>query len=273
MFVRAWRKFTNGKHDHAFQRGWEKCGLFPLDLDIALAREGSVESGVWTNMGDETTPSVMEKVMFPLSAGKMYAPAVSLEMQEGEVSRREVEAPSGGDREHKQVVLRKFVVDVLTPLARTTTEQHKAVSAMKQAKKTNIIVNGVQFRKKGIPCTIGGCYWSADVACAAEIGEQLADKAEQVQAATDAAKKQLKEAKSFARQQSTAKVLVSLQNNEPSWSDTSAKELCDAANDLLFPQSKITRKSDAVAAFQRALAEGKFSSRAPCAVPVGSNLT
>ena len=115
MFVRAWSKFTNGKHDHAFQRGWEKCGLFPLDLDVALAREGSVESGVWTNMGEETTPSEMEKVMFPWRAGTMYAPAVSLAMQEGEVSRREVEAPSGGEREHNQLLMRKFVVDMLTP--------------------------------------------------------------------------------------------------------------------------------------------------------------
>ena len=225
VFVRAWRKFTNGKHDHAFQRGWEKCGLFPLDLDVALAREGSVESGVWTNMGEETTPSEMEKVMFPLRAGKMYAPAVSLEMQEGVVSRREVEAPSGGEREHNQLVMRKFVVDMLIPLARTATEQQKAVSAMKRAKKTNIIVNGVQFRKKGIPCTIEGRYWGPDVACAAEKGEQLQEQAEQVQAATDAFKKQQKEAKAFARQQCTAKVLVALQNNEPSWSDTPAKRV------------------------------------------------
>ena len=48
-------------------------------------------------------------------------------------------------------------------------------------------------------------------------------------------------------------------HNEPSWQDTPAKELCDAANALLFPQSKITRKCDAVAAFQRALDEGKFT--------------
>ena len=199
-----------------------------------------------------------------MRAGKMYAPAVSLEMQGGEVSMREVEAPSGGEREHNQLVMRKFVVDMLTPLARTATEQQKAVSAMKRAKKTNLVVDGIQFRKKGIPCTIEGRYWGPDVACAAEKGEQLQEQAEQVQAATDAFKKQQKEAKAFVRQQCTAKVLVALQNNEPSWSDTPAKELCDAANDLLFPQSKITRKGDAVAAFQRALLDGKFS------VPVGS---
>ena len=84
------------------------------------------------------------------------------------------------------------------------------------------------------------------------------------QAATDALKQQQEDARAFARLQSTTKVLVALQNNEPSWQDTPAKDLCDAANDLLFPQSKIARKGDAVAAFQRALHDGKFS------VPVGS---
>ena len=42
-----------------------------------------------------------------------------------------------------------------------------AVRAMKAASKDNII-NGVQMRKTGVPCTQQGLYWSDQVAAAAK---------------------------------------------------------------------------------------------------------
>ena len=129
----------------------------------------------------------------------------------------------------------------------------------KTGEKTNIVRDGIKFCKHGIPDTTAGLYWNARLARISEEQEQEVTEDALQQAATDALKQQQKDARAFAHQQSTSKVLVALQNNEQSWQDTPAKELCDAANDLLKPQSKITRKGDAVASFQRALDEGEFS--------------
>ena len=258
VFLRAWNKFTDGTHEGAFQRGWEKCGLFPLNKQVALDREGADETGILFNATSSTTDAQLNGMMFPqVRGGKVHVPAVELAMQDGELRPHHVQvAAFGASRE--QVMVRQFVADLCTPAVRGATESVQAVAAMKSAKKT-YHVDGVLMRKAGVPCTVSGLYWSAHVAAACEQAKAAtAQEAEQAeQAAAD--KQRQKDARALARQQATEAVLLLLQANSQDWKRVQAQQLIDATNDLLRPDQPVNTKRDAVPALEAAVASGRFA--------------
>ena len=144
------------------------------------------------------------------------------------------------------------------PAARSATEAQAAIRAMKSAKKDNII-DGVQMRKTGIPCTQQGLFWSDHVAAASakSKAEQAQEAAKQEQAAAD--KQREKEAKAMARQRNTEDVLALLQAQSDNWHTLGAQQLVDAANDLLKPNPAVKTKAAAVPLLRDAIAAGRFA--------------
>lgn len=259
IFLRAWNRFTNGTHDDAFQRGWEKCGLFPLNKQVALEREGAVETGIWTNATPTTTDEQLADMMFPqVRGGKVHVPAVQLAQHDGTLQATQVEVPAFVPLRSDQVMVRQFVAQLCTPAARAATEAAQTVAAMKAAKKRSYC-DGVQMRKTGIPCTVSGLYYSHHVAAACE--QSKAESAQEAQQAEQAAadKQRQKEARALARQHATEAALLLLQANSQDWKRLPAQQLIDATNDLVHPDPPVTTKRDAVPALEAAVATGRFA--------------
>lgn len=47
------------------RKSWRITGLFPLDINVALQREGAQASGLWSNIAPDTTPQTFLGMVLP----------------------------------------------------------------------------------------------------------------------------------------------------------------------------------------------------------------
>ena len=128
----------------------------------------------------------------------------------------DVELKGGGAR-CDDLTVRELVTEIVAPAACSASEAHECLKAQEEAKKMNVMVEGLTMRKSGIPDTTKGLFWCPNTARAVKKnGEFNAQEAEKAELAA-AQKQRDKDAKALCRQQGTAGVLALLRDSSQTW--------------------------------------------------------
>ena len=252
VFCRAWDLFTRSSHEQSFERAWERCGLYPLNMNRLLERQGAVETGVWFNTSHKTPDKELEEAMFPIVRnGKVHVPAVILrEGQQGNmlVEMTEHSLTAWADEEK---LMRRYVIEQLKPVIRSAAENAATRAAEKKGQGVKIRC-GVPFGRNGNPLTIEGLHYSPAVSAA--LGQQREEVDTQASTAAQGKhKKDVQKAEKLLHAQSCADqvhaVLHGLQG--AAGLDTlSADTVIKGLNILLAPQ-KFKSKKEALEALRR----------------------
>jgi len=262
VFVKAWSSFQSGKAHGTIVSAWEKVGLFPLNVETALARDGAVATGIWSNA---TPATEMMGIIIPGSPaactvhdGKVLSPAVSLSIsEEGTVTGEFAVSPSSGVASHAQAggdrIIRAAICTALTAQVKSTQQVQEAIRVMKQAKKVTVERNPttVKFGRNGNPDTLTGKAFTPEVRDAMIAAYDRQRQEQEVVAAKQAATSLDKARKLAEAHQDAAAVRAALERGDMQCiQKMTANHVVAAANLILVPAEKLRTKGAAVEALR-----------------------
>jgi len=170
VLARTWINVADGSRANTVRRSWQVTGLYPLDMSVALAREGAVASGVWANthpdtethtflgtlLGKHVTPegATCSKEGNGLLAGvRMHVDTNGLHMEMASTSSSYLGGATGPG-----AVLRLAMAKSVQVKATSASVVYEEIKNAKKAKNTIVqVVDGVHFGRNGNPSTLGGC--------------------------------------------------------------------------------------------------------------------
>ena len=83
ILLRTWEKVCDGSNKQAVIRAWEKCGLSPLNEEMALTKECALWSGNFFNTGMQTNKDSFSSMLFPeVVNGQVVVPGLTLSLND-----------------------------------------------------------------------------------------------------------------------------------------------------------------------------------------------
>ena len=163
ILLRAWEKVSDGSNKQAVIRAWAKCGLSPLNEEMALTKECALSSGAFFNTGMNSQKDSFNSMLFPkVVNGEVLMPGLRLSLNDAGQSVSEPQSLSMQSAMCPPSAIRAFVTEVIFQRAQDATTTHAVINAMKKAKSTKVSVSqdehGVRFGRNGQPSTTGGLY-------------------------------------------------------------------------------------------------------------------
>ena len=163
ILLRAWEKVSDGSNKQAVIRAWAKCGLSPLNEEMALTKECALSSGAFFNTGMNSQKDSFSSMLFPkVVNGEVLMPGLRLSLNDAGQSVSEPQSLSMQSAMCPPSAIRAFVTEVIFQRAQDATTTHAVINAMKKAKSTKVSVSqdehGVRFGRNGQPSTTGGLY-------------------------------------------------------------------------------------------------------------------
>ena len=163
ILLRAWEKVSDGSNKQAVIRAWAKCGLSPLNQEMALTKECALSSGAFFNTGMNSEKDSFSSMLFPkVVNGEVLMPGLRLSLNDAGQSVSEPQSLSMQSAMCPPSAIRAFVTEVIFQRAQDATTTHAVINAMKKAKSTKVSVSqdehGVRFGRNGQPSTTGGLY-------------------------------------------------------------------------------------------------------------------
>jgi hypothetical protein len=163
ILLRAWEKVSDGSNKQAVIRSWAKCGLSPLNQEMALTKECALSSGAFFNTGMNSQKVSFSSMLFPkVVNGEVLMPGLRLSLNDAGQSVSEPQSLSMQSAMCPPSAIRAFVTEVIFQRAQDATTTHAVINAMKKAKSTKVSVSqdehGVRFGRNGQPSTTGGLY-------------------------------------------------------------------------------------------------------------------
>lgn len=262
VFVNAYKSFSSGRAHGTIVSAWEKVGLFPLNVEKALDRDGALATGIWSNA---TPATEMMGIIIPGSSaactvhdGKVLSPAVSLSnSEEGTVTGEFVVSPSNGVASHAQAggdrIIRAVICTALTAQIKSTQQVQEAVRVMKQAKKVTVAraPTTVKFGRNGNPDTLTGKAFTPEVRDAMVAEYDRLAKEQEVVAAKQAAAVVEKARKTADAHHEAAAVRAALERGGMQCIiKMHAARVIAAANFILLPSEKLRSKQAALDALR-----------------------
>jgi len=262
VFYRAWGEFADGSRNKTVRSAWEKCGLFPINMKVALAREGASASGVWYNTDRDTELTKFMNVVLPAEAqmgdGVAEVPCVQMEMAGDAVHASvlyksgSLSAVEGSSVPRAGMIVRAAVATCMFAQTLDASVLDASVRAQKRLKghKTAVSDTGVHVTlcRNGNPDTVQGKDVTMDVISAVKNGVA----AGRTQAQLDEANRQEKASLAASKQQDLQvridAVMVAVRAGTVQWTKFAAADVVAAANKELQPHTKFTKKGDAMLA-------------------------
>ncbi len=144
-------------------RTWTKCGLSPLNEEMALTKEYALSSGAFFNTGMNSQKVSFSNILFPkVVNGEVLIPGLRMSLNDAGQSVSEPQSLSMQSVMCPPSPIRDFVTEVIFQRAQDATTTHSVINTMKKAKSTKVSVSqdehGVRFGRNGQPSTTGGLY-------------------------------------------------------------------------------------------------------------------
>lgn len=247
---------------------WAKTGLFPLREEVALSRDGSTTTGMWFNSNKQTTPIEIMGLVLPGKAldysvdqGIVMSPAVAMSLgSDGNLVLEHASVHSNSNIHACAPVLRMAIAQSMLVTARSASECSKAAKAIKAGAQISMDAPmgdahgqaDVVFGKNGFPSTLEGlCVNDNTIKTMRAKVQEKKCLAETVQLKKD--NKVVENAAKLAEAAQTAFLVQSaMLSGRHDWAKPfKAPLLATAANLLLQPAVKLSKREDCIAALDR----------------------